>query len=251
MTRVVLSHVSKSFSKVEAVKDLSLEIQEGEFLTLLGPSGCGKTTALRLILGALHPDKGDIYFDDEPVTNLPLHERNVGIVYQNYALFPHLTARENVAFGLRVRQLPQQEIAARTREAFKLLQIQGLEERYPRELSGGQQQRVALARTLVVEPRLLLLDEPLSNLDAKLRANLRHELRNFQKWLGITTIYVTHDQEEALAISDRIAIMNNGQVIQLGKPLDVYFHPRHPFAKEFFSDVIRQRLEELVALGVT
>ncbi len=251
MTRVVLSHVSKSFSKVEAVKDLSLEIQEGEFLTLLGPSGCGKTTALRLILGALHPDKGDIYFDDEPVTDLPLHERNVGIVYQNYALFPHLTARENVAFGLRVRQLPQQEIAARTREAFKLLQIQGLEERYPRELSGGQQQRVALARTLVVEPRLLLLDEPLSNLDAKLRANLRHELRNFQKWLGITTIYVTHDQEEALAISDRIAIMNNGQVIQLGKPLDVYFHPRHPFAKEFFSDVIRQRLEELVALGVT
>ncbi|MCK4581116.1 MAG: ABC transporter ATP-binding protein, partial [Dehalococcoidia bacterium] len=237
MTRVVLSHVSKSFSKVEAVKDLSLEIQEGEFLTLLGPSGCGKTTALRLILGALHPDKGDIYFDDEPVTNLPLHERNVGIVYQNYALFPNLTARENVAFGLRVRQLPQQEIAAKTREAFKLLQIEGLEERYPRELSGGQQQRVALARTLVVEPRLLLLDEPLSNLDAKLRANLRHELRNFQKWLGITTIYVTHDQEEALAISDRIAIMNNGQVIQLGKPLDVYFHPRHPFAKEFFSDV--------------
>ena len=251
MTRVVLSHVSKSFSKVEAVKDLSLEIQEGEFLTLLGPSGCGKTTALRLILGALHPDKGDIYFDDEPVTNLPLHERNVGIVYQNYALFPHLTARENVAFGLRVRQLPQPEIAAKTGDAFKLLQIQGLEERYPRELSGGQQQRVALARTLVVEPRLLLLDEPLSNLDAKLRANLRHELRNFQKWLGITTIYVTHDQEEALAISDRIAIMNNGQVIQLGKPLDVYFHPRHPFAKEFFSDVIRQRLEELVSLGVT
>jgi len=251
MTRVTLSHVSKSFSKVQAVKNLNLEIEEGEFLTILGPSGCGKTTALRLILGALHSDKGDIYFDDELVTNLPLHKRNVGIVYQNYALFPHLTARENVAFGLRVRKLPKQEVGVKVKDTFKLLQIEGLEERYPREMSGGQQQRIALARTLIVEPRLLLLDEPLSNLDARLRTNLRHELRNFQKWFGITTIYVTHDQEEALAISDRIAIMNNGELIQVGKPLDLYFHPKHPFTKEFLSDVIKQRFSELTSLGLT
>ena len=251
MTKVILSDVSKSFSKVQAVKDLGLEIEEGEFLTILGPSGCGKTTALRLILGALRPDKGDIYFDDELVTNLPLHKRNVGIVYQNYALFPHLTARGNVAFGLKVRKLPRQEIEAKVKDTFKLLQIEGLEERYPREMSGGQQQRIALARALIVEPRLLLLDEPLSNLDARLRANLRHELRNFQKWFGITTIYVTHDQEEALAISDRIAIMNNGELIQVGKPLDLYFHPKHPFTKEFLGDVIKQRLSELTSLGLT
>jgi len=251
MTKVILSDVSKSFSKVQAVKDLGLEIEEGEFLTILGPSGCGKTTALRLILGALRPDKGDIYFDDELVTNLPLHKRNVGIVYQNYALFPHLTARGNVAFGLKVRKLPRQEIEAKVKDTFKLLQIEGLEERYPREMSGGQQQRIALARALIVEPRLLLLDEPLSNLDARLRANLRHELRNFQKWFGITTIYVTHDQEEALAISDRIAIMNNGELIQVGKPLDLYFHPKHSFTKEFLGDVIKQRLSELTSLGLT
>jgi len=251
MTRVTLSHISKGFSKVQAVKNLNLEIEEGEFLTILGPSGCGKTTALRLILGALHPDKGDIYFDGELVTNLPLHQRNVGIVYQNYALFPHLTARENVAFGLKARKLPKQEVEAKVKDTFKLLQIEGLEERYPREMSGGQQQRIALARTLIVEPRLLLLDEPLSNLDARLRTNLRHELRNFQKWFGITTIYVTHDQEEALAISDRIAIMNNGELIQVGKPLDLYFHPKHPFTKEFLSDVIKQRFSELTSLGLT
>lgn len=250
MTRVMLSHVSKSFSKVQAVENLRLEVEEGEFLTILGPSGCGKTTTLRLILGSLRPDQGDIYFDDELVTNLPVHHRNVGIVYQNYALFPHLTARENVAFGLRVRKLSKQEVDAKVKDTFQLLQIEGLEERYPRELSGGQQQRVALARALIVEPRLLLLDEPLSNLDARLRADLRQELRKFQKWLGITTIYVTHDQEEALAISDRIAIMNNGQLVQAGKPLDIYFHPKHPFAKEFFGDVIKRRLSELRSLGV-
>lgn len=251
MTRVTLRHVSKSFSKVQAIQDLTLEVKEGEFLTILGPSGCGKTTALRLILGALHPNKGDIYFDDELVTNLPLHKRNVGIVYQNYALFPHLTARENVAFGLKVRKLSKRDVDAKVKDTFKLLLIEDLEERYPREMSGGQQQRVALARTLIVEPRLLLLDEPLSNLDARLRANLRHELRNFQKWFGITTIYVTHDQEEALAISDRIAIMNEGKLIQVGKPLDLYFHPKHPFTKEFLGDVIKQRLNELTSLGIT
>lgn len=251
MTKVRLSHVSKSFSKVYATKDLSLEIADGEFLTILGPSGCGKTTTLRLILGALYPDQGDIYFDDELVTNLPLHQRNVGIVYQNYALFPHLTARENVAFGLRVRKLSKHEVDTKLKDTFKLLQIEGLEKRYPREVSGGQQQRIALARALIVEPRLLLLDEPLSNLDARLRANLRHELRNFQKWLGITTIYVTHDQEEALFISDRIAIMNEGKLIQIGKPLDLYLHPKNSFTKEFLGDVIRQRLSELRSLGLT
>jgi putative spermidine/putrescine transport system ATP-binding protein/spermidine/putrescine transport system ATP-binding protein len=175
MTKVFLDHVSKSFGKLQAVDNFRLEIQEGEFLTILGPSGCGKTTALRLILGALRPDKGDIYFNDKLVTNLLLHERNVGIVYQNYALFPHLTARENVAFGLRVRKRSKQEINTKVKDTFKLLKIEDLDGRYPRELSGGQQQRVALARTLIVEPQLLLLDEPLSNLDARLRAELRHE----------------------------------------------------------------------------
>ena len=250
MTRVTLHHVFKSFSTVQAVKDLTLDIREGEFLTILGPSGCGKTTTLRLILGAIRPDQGNIHFDDELMNDVPLHERNVGIVYQDYALFPHLTVYENVAFGLKVRKLSKQAIDEKVRRFVKLLQIEGLETRYPRELSGGQQQRVALARALVVEPRLLLLDEPLSNLDARLRASLRHELRNFQKWLGITTIYVTHDQEEALVISDRIAIMNNGQLVQVGKPLAVYFYPEHPFVAEFMG-VIKERLKDLTSLGVT
>ena len=250
MTSINLDHVSISFSEVQAVKNLSLKVEDKEFLTILGPSGCGKTTTLRLILGILSPDQGSIYFNDELVNNVPIYKRNVGIVYQNYALFPNLTAYENVAFGLRVRKLTQQEIDQKVKRFFKLLQIEGLEKRYPKELSGGQQQRVALARALVVEPRLLLLDEPLSNLDARLRANLRHELRNFQKWLGITTIYVTHDQEEALAISDRIAIMNNGQLIQLGKPLEIYFDPKHSFVAEFMG-VIQERLRDLSSLGIT
>jgi len=250
MTSVTLDHVSKSFSRVQAVKDLSIKIKNGEFLTILGPSGCGKTTTLRLILGTLRPDEGNIYFDDELMTDVPVYKRNVGIVYQNYALFPHITAYENVAFGLKARNFSKQEIDGKIKQFFKLLQIEGLEKRYPRELSGGQQQRVALARALVVEPRLLLLDEPLSNLDARLRASLRHELRRFQKWLGTTTIYVTHDQEEALVISDRIAIMNNGQLIQVGKPLDIYFHPKHPFVAEFMG-VIKERLKDLTSLGVT
>jgi len=251
MTKVVLDHVSKSYSKTKAVENLRLEIEDGEFLTVLGPSGCGKTTTLRLILGSLRPDKGDVYFDGEVVTDVPVHRRNTGIVYQNYALFPHMTTRENVAFGLKVRKLPKEEADRKLREMFKLMEIDGLEERHPRQLSGGQQQRVALARALIVEPRLLLLDEPLSNLDARLRSGLRKELRGFQKWFGITTIYVTHDQEEALSISDRVAIMNDGQLVQVGKPLDIYFHPRHAFAKEFFSDVIKERLSELKTLGVT
>ena len=249
MTSVTLDHVSKSFSDVQAVKDLSIKIKNGEFLTILGPSGCGKTTTLRLILGTLSPDRGNIYFDDELMTDVPVHKRNVGIVYQDYALFPHLTAYENVAFGLKVRKCSKQKIGEKVKQYFKLLRIEGLEKRYPKELSGGQQQRVALARALVVEPRLLLLDEPLSNLDARLRADLRHELRKFQKWLGITTLYVTHDQEEALVISDRIAIMNSGQVIQVGKPLDLYFHPKHPFVAEFMS-VIEERLRDLISLGI-
>ena len=250
MASVTLHHVSKSFSEVQAVDDLSLDIKDGEFLTIIGPSGCGKTTTLRLILGVIRPDNGDIYFNDTLMNTIRLYDRNVGIVYQNYALFPHLTVYENIAFGLKVRKLSKQAIAEKVRQFVKLLQIEGLEMRYPRELSGGQQQRVALARALVVEPQLLLLDEPLSNLDARLRASLRHELRNFQKWLGITAIYVTHDQEESLAISDRIGIMNNGQLLQVGKPLEVYFHPEHPFVEEFMG-VIKERLQELSSLGIT
>ncbi len=250
MASVTLHHVSKSFGEVQAVNDLSLDIKDGEFLTIIGPSGCGKTTTLRLILGVIRPDHGDIYFDESLMNKIRLYERNVGIVYQNYALFPHLTVYNNIAFGLKVRTLSKQVIAEKVGQFVMLLQIEGLEMRYPRALSGGQQQRVALARALVVEPQLLLLDEPLSNLDARLRTSLRHELRNFQKWLGITAIYVTHDQEESLAISDRIGIMNNGQLLQVGKPLEVYFHPEHTFVEEFMG-VIKERLQELSSLGIT
>lgn len=211
-----------------------LDVREGEFMTLLGPSGCGKTTTLRIIAG-FEKAEGKVLFGEEDVTDKAPYERNIGIVFQDYALFPHMTVFENVAFGLRLRKLPRAEIERRVKEVLSLVGLEGFEKRYPEQLSGGQMQRVALARALVIRPRVLLLDEPLSNLDAKIRERLRGEIRRVQRELGITTVYVTHDQEEAMAISDRIAVMKGGKVLQVGKPLELYYHPRDEFVAKFFG----------------
>ncbi len=235
MVRVKLVELCKSYGAVKAVDKVTLEIEEGELFTLLGPSGCGKTTTLRLIAGFELPDHGRILFDDEDVTLKKPYERGTAMVFQNYALWPHMTVFENVAYGLRIRKLPKKEIEERVERALELVKLKGLEERYPTQLSGGQQQRVALARALVVEPRVLLLDEPLSNLDARLRIEMREEIKRLQKKLGITTIYVTHDQEEAMSISDRIAVMDKGRVLQVGTPKEIYFKPRNIFTATFIG----------------
>ena len=205
-----IDHVTKKYGDFTAVDDISLEIQPGEFFTLLGPSGCGKTTLLRMIAGFNEINGGTIYFGDDAINDVPAHKRNIGMVFQNYAIFPHLSVRDNVAYGLKARKIPKDEIKRRTDEAMETVQIEMHADKMPSQLSGGQQQRVALARAIVIRPSLLLMDEPLSNLDAKLRLQMRTSIRKLQKSLGITTIYVTHDQEEALAISDRIAVMNAG-----------------------------------------
>jgi len=222
---VRIEHLSKKFGELYAVKDVNLHIQKGDFYTFLGPSGCGKTTLLRMIAGFTTPNEGDIYFDEQRMNDIPPWERNVGMVFQSYALWPHLSVLENIAFGLRERKVPKSVIREKVNAALKMVNLEGLEKRRPSQLSGGQQQRVALARTLVIEPRLLLLDEPLSNLDAKLRIQMRNELLRLQRELGITTIYVTHDQEEALAISTRIAVMSGGRVVQQGTPKEIYETP--------------------------
>jgi len=237
-----VENLSKSFGSDKIIKNLNFQVKGGEFMTLLGPSGCGKTTTLRLILGSILPDEGRIYFGDDDVTNIPCHKRNAGIVYQNYALFPHMTAYKNISFGLEIRDVPDIEI--RIRDIMAKMSILGLEDRYPNQLSGGQQQRVALARTLVVEPRVLLLDEPLSNVDAKLRYELRSEIKDLQKSMGITTLYVTHDQEEALIISDRIAIMEGGEIIEAGSPEDLYFNPEKEYTRDFLG-IVDRRLRNL------
>ena len=233
--RVVLKGISKVFGNLRAVDDVSLEIGDGDFFTLLGPSGCGKTTLLRIIAGFYPPDGGELYFGDRLVNDVPPHRRETGMVFQNYALFPHLTVRENIAYGLRVRKVGRAEMDARIGEMIRSVRLEGLENRFPSQLSGGQQQRVALARALVISPQILLMDEPLSNLDAKLRVAMREEIRRIQKQLGITTIYVTHDQEEAMAVSDRIAILNLGRLEQLGAPDEMYFRPRSRFSAEFMG----------------
>ncbi len=215
--------------------DVSLTVRRGEFFTLLGPSGCGKTTTLRMIAGLLEPDAGEILFDGRPVTPIPPWRRNIGMVFQNYALWPHMTVFENVAFGLVERRVARGEIARAVTEALRLVGLEGLGARLPSQLSGGQQQRVALARAVVVEPALLLLDEPLSNLDARLRVQMRNELVNLQRHLGITTIYVTHDQDEALMLSTRIAVMHNGRLVQLGTPQEVYERPADEFVADFLG----------------
>ena len=239
MTKVTLEGVSKYYGSVIAVDEVTFTVNKGEFFTLLGPSGCGKTTTLRIIAGFEVPDKGRVYFDDEDVTFLKPYKRGTAMVFQNYALWPHMTVFENVAYGLRVRKkelkLTEEEIKKRVEWALELVRLKGFEHRYPLQLSGGQQQRVALARALVVQPRVLLLDEPLSNLDAKLRIEMREELKKLQKSLGITTIYVTHDQVEAMSMSDRIAVMNKGRIVQVGSPRELYLKPRTLFVADFLG----------------
>jgi len=222
---VKLDGIGKSYGEQWVVRDVNLHIRRGEFFTFLGPSGCGKTTLLRIIAGFVFPDAGTVYLDGQPVNHVPPWQRNVGLVFQNYALWPHMTVFANVAFGLRERKVARSEIERRVMETLRQVDLQGTENRRPSQLSGGQQQRVALARTLVIQPRLLLLDEPLSNLDAKLRIDMRIELLKLQRDLGLTTIYVTHDQEEALALSTHIAVMNSGRIEQEGAPRQIYEQP--------------------------
>lgn len=236
MSKVALKNLSKSFGEVVAVRNLNLEIQQGEFFSILGPSGCGKTTTLRLIAGFEFPTSGQIYFDNKDVTYLKPNRRNSGMVFQNYALFPHMTVFENVAFGLQARNVQKLEIKERVNQALALVDLASLESRKVTELSGGQQQRVALARAIIIEPDILLLDEPLSNLDAKLREETREEIRTLQRRLGITTIYVTHDQEEALTLSDRIAVMNQGICHQVGTPEEIYQKPADSFIANFVGN---------------
>ncbi len=244
---VTLERVSKSFGGgVLTVKEVDLHIAGGEFFTLLGPSGCGKTTTLRMIAGFYYPTSGRILFGDRDVTYLPPNQRNIGMVFQNYALFPHLTVFENVAFGLRVRKVPRAEMQRRVAEALAQVRLEGMEHRRIDQLSGGQQQRVALARALVIRPALLLLDEPLSNLDAKLRDETRTEIRRLQTEANITAVYVTHDQAEAMAISDRIAVMEGGVVHQVGTPQEIYHRPATRFVATFIgkSNLLEGRLVE-------
>ena len=234
-THLSIGRVRKRFGKTEVLKDVSLDIPRGCFMTFLGPSGCGKTTLLRTIAGFYRPDGGEIRLGDRLLNDVPSHLRGAIMVFQDYALFPHMTVEENITYGLKLRKVPPGERRERLAKTAAYLGIQGLEKRSPGQISGGQQQRVALARALIMEPEVLLLDEPLSNLDAKLRLSIRAELRQIQKSLGITTIYVTHDQGEALALSDRIAVMNAGQVVQLGTPQEIYYRPRSAFVADFIG----------------
>jgi putative spermidine/putrescine transport system ATP-binding protein len=233
MARLVLDHVSKRYGDFHAVREVSLDVAEGEFVVLLGPSGCGKTTTLRMIAGFITPTAGHVQLGERDVTALPPWKRNAGLVFQSYALFPHLSVSQNVAFGLEMRKLGKADIAARVAEALKLVRLETLGERLPRQLSGGQQQRVALARALAIRPDVLLLDEPLSNLDAKLRQEVRVEIRELQRQLGLTTVMVTHDQEEALTMADRLVVMNEGAVRQIGSQRDLYERPADRFVAGF------------------
>ncbi len=231
-----LINVRKVYGEVAALHEISLSVKEGTLLFLLGPSGCGKTTTLRIVAGFIRQDAGQVRIRGEPVDGLPPERRNLGMVFQNYALFPHMTVSQNVAFGLRMRRTPADSAQDRVRRALDLVQLRGFEDRYPRELSGGQQQRVALARAIVIEPTLLLLDEPLSNLDLKLREQMRSEIRALQRALRITTIFVTHDQEEAITMGDEIVVMNQGRIIQCGTPTALYDRPANRFVAHFIGE---------------
>jgi ABC-type Fe3+/spermidine/putrescine transport system ATPase subunit len=235
-TGLTLKNITKNFGDFRALNQVSFTIEPGQFVTLLGPSGCGKTTMLRIVAGFLDPDGGKIIFNDEVMNTVPPNKRNTAMCFQSYALFPHKTVYENIRFGLRMRRVPVEEHRDRVQEAVAMVNLTGLENRKPYELSGGQQQRVALARSVVVRPNILLFDEPLSNLDAKLREKVRVEIRHLQKQLGITTIYVTHDQAEALAISDSIVAMNGGNIIQKSDPRTIYNQPRTKFIADFIGN---------------
>jgi iron(III) transport system ATP-binding protein len=238
---VTLRNITKIFPTPEgkgetvAVNHIDLNIADGQLVTLLGPSGCGKTTTLRMISGFEYPTAGQIFIGGKDVANVPPNKRGISMVFQSYALFPHMSIWENIAYGLRVQRLPKNEILARTGKVIELMQLTGMERRFPNQLSGGQQQRVALARAIVIEPQVLLFDEPLSNLDAKLREHMRDELRALQKRLGITSLYVTHDQMEAMAISDLVVIMKNGDLMQIGTPKEIYEYPASKFVANFIG----------------
>jgi spermidine/putrescine ABC transporter ATP-binding subunit len=250
---VRLEHVTKRFGKITALDQLSLAVRRGELITLLGPSGCGKTTLLNLVAGFLLPDSGEIAIDGRRVNDVPSYRREIGIMFQSYALFPHMTVAGNVGYGLKMRRLPRPEIARRVAQALALIKLEGLEDRKPRQLSGGQQQRVALARALVIRPRVLLLDEPFSALDRNLRSSMQIELKEIVHKLGVTTIFVTHDQSEALSLSDRIAVMCDGRIRQLGTPEEIYRYPADPFVASFVGDVnvLHGRLERFDGAAAT
>src|SRR6266566_6012587 len=245
---IALEGVSKGFGKTRAVQDVTVAIGEGEFFSLLGPSGCGKTTTLRMIAGFEVPDEGRIVLQGQDVTSVSANRRKVNMVFQQYALFPHMSIYDNVAFGLKVKRVPRGEHSERVHEMLRVVELEGLERRRTRQLSGGQQQRVALARALVNKPAALLLDEPLGALDVKLRKQMQLELKRIQNTLGTTFVYVTHDQEEALAMSDRIAVMNSGRVEQTGSPRDIYEHPSTAFVADFIGSLnaLELRIDELV-----
>jgi putative spermidine/putrescine transport system ATP-binding protein len=235
MSDLELSGVSKSFDDTIAVDDLSLRIEPGEFVSILGPSGCGKTTTLRLIAGFERPDTGRIVIDGQEVTNVPPQRRNIGVVFQSYALFPHMTVMQNVAFGLEMRRMARTDLRSAVTDVLALVRLGELAGRYPNQLSGGQQQRVALARSLAIRPRLLLLDEPLSNLDAKLRDDMREEIRRIQREVGITAVFVTHDQSEAFALADRVAVMDRGRLQQIADPKSIYERPANATVGSFIG----------------
>jgi spermidine/putrescine transport system ATP-binding protein len=245
---IALEGVSKRFGKAEAVRNVTLAIREGEFFSLLGPSGCGKTTTLRMIAGFEVPDEGRIVLQGKDVTSVFSNRRPVNMVFQQYALFPHMSIYDNVAFGLKVKRVPRREHRGRVHEMLRVVELEGLERRRPRQLSGGQQQRVALARALVNQPAALLLDEPLGALDVKLRKQMQLELKRIQHELGTTFVHVTHDQEEALAMSDRIAVMNGGRVEQIGDPHDIYEHPQTAFVADFIGSLnaLELTVDELI-----
>ncbi|MFZ4478751.1 MAG: ABC transporter ATP-binding protein [Rhodoferax sp.] len=235
MAQLHIDHLTKSYGNLTVVDDVSLSVADGEFVVLLGPSGCGKTTTLRMMAGFVTPSSGLISIGQKDVTALPPWRRNCGLVFQSYALFPHMTVAQNIAFGLEMRKVDQSSIGKRVADALRLVRLEGFGDRYPRQMSGGQQQRVALARALAIEPDILLLDEPLSNLDAKLRVEVRQEIRELQRKLGITTILVTHDQEEALTVADRLVVMNEGRVRQIGSKRDIYERPADRYVASFIG----------------
>ena len=232
---ITIDNVTKKYDDKTIIDQLSLKIHPGEFFTLLGPSGCGKTTLLRMIIGFNSIEGGEIRIDNEVINDVPVSKRNMGMVFQNYAIFPHMSVKDNVAFGLKNKKLPKEEIEKRVDEMLEIVKIKEYKDRMPDQLSGGQQQRVALARAIVIHPQVLLMDEPLSNLDAKLRIDMRNAIKSIQQQVGITTVYVTHDQEEALAVSDRIAVMNKGKIQQIGTPQEIYTRPANIFVSNFIG----------------